>query len=436
MILIYTEKQTSRVRYIFHIFFGDLLGIDYRLTSDAQHFLTFAGPKLSYGSRPLGTELFIRSAPLLFEEGNKRPVPECMQVGDSKVLFPCRDENSALPFDLFAAGFYLVTRFEEYETLHKDRHGRFIPYESIAYKEGFLDKPVVNRWGMQLKEMLLQYFPDMELGQRSFSFLPTIDIDSAYAYRHKGFWRTTGGYVRSFVQGDLRQVKERYQVIRGAQRDPFDTFDYLMALHKKFELSPYFFILVGDYGKNDKNLSPGNPHFRDLIARLAETNAVGIHPSYASHDHPDRLQKEISRLTAIIHHNVTHSRGHFLRLTLPGTYRNLIASGIESDFTMGYAQEPGFRAGICTPYLFYDLHEERPTPLRIYPFAVMDGTLRDYKNLSPATATETVHALLEEVKAVKGTFITIWHNESLSDQGRWKGWRTVYENMIRDALSP
>jgi len=434
MILIHTEQQTNRVRYIFHLFFHDLFGTEYLLTSDSGHFLTWSGPKFSYGIQPLEDELFIRAVPLLFEKGTDSPVPECVEISGSKVLFPIQDQNSAFPFDLFAASFYLVTRYEEYETVYKDQHGRFNPLHSIAFKENFLDKPVVNIWALKLKDILLIHFPNLVFSARSFRFLPTIDIDSAYAYRHKGFWRTAGGFLRSLSRGDLSEMKERCHVIQGGLSDPFDTYGYLSILHKKFDLSPYFFILLGDYGPYDKNLSPRNKHFRELVARLAAEHTIGIHPSYASHDHPARLKSEILRLASIINRKVTISREHFLRITMPYTFRNLISSGIECDFTMGYAQEPGFRASICTPYLFYDLYDDKSTSLRIYPFTVMDGTLRDYKNLSPEQASEVINVLIGEIKAVNGIFISIWHNETLGDQKRWKGWRTVYEKMILHAL--
>ncbi len=434
MIFIYTDKQTNRISYAFHLFFHDLLGIEYRLTSDPEQFRRWTGPKFSYGDRPLDKELFIRAVPLLFEKGMGQPVPECKDIKGLKVLFPVQGTDSALPFDPFAAGFYLVTRYEEYESRYIDKHGRFIPYQGIAWKENFLDKPVVDIWAMKLKEILLHSFPLLESGERTFRFLPTIDIDSAYAYRQKGLWRTAGGYLRSVSKGDLHEVKERYRVNKGSWKDPFDTYGYLSSLHRKFGLSTLFFILLGNYGSNDKNLSHKNQTFRDLIAGLARGNKIGIHPSYVSHDHPGRLRIEISRLASILNREVTASRSHFLRITMPDTFRNLIASGIQEDYTMGYAQEPGFRAGTCTPYLFYDLYKDQVTALRIYPFAVMDGTFMDYRKLAPWQATEAIRAILAEVKAVNGTFISVWHNESLSDQKRWKGWRTVYEEMIRHAL--
>jgi hypothetical protein len=121
-------------------------------------------------------------------------------------------------------------------------------------------------------------------------------------------------------------------------------------------------------------------------------------------------------------------------MNLPVTYHNLIDHDILDDYTMGYASQPGFRAGISDSFFFYDLDHDGPTPLRVHPFTIMDGTLRDYLKLEPEPALELVKNLIKEVKDVQGTFITLWHNESLSDTKRWAGWLDVYKQIIIEAI--
>ncbi len=135
----------------------------------------------------------------------------------------------------------------------------------------------------------------------------------------------------------------------------------------------------------------------------------------------------------MLNRQIVKSRQHFLRLSLPETYQNLADLDITDDFTLGYAQQPGFRAGIANSFLFYDLDHDMPTNLRIHPFTVMDGTLRDYMLLTPQQATEQIKSLIRTVKSVDGTFISLWHNESLSDQKRWTGWKDVYLQLVQEA---
>jgi hypothetical protein len=192
--------------------------------------------------------------------------------------------------------------------------------------------------------------------------------------------------------------------------------------------------LFGRYGKYDKNINVRNKTFRFLIKRLGDYASIGIHPSYNSSEYPEYLPFEVNKLSKVINQEVVLSRQHFLRLMLPNTYRNLLENDITDDYTMGYAALPGFRAGICSTYSFYDLDMEEETKLRIHPFAVMDGTLKDYMDLTPADAIAQIGSLIREVKQVNGTFISLWHNESLSDQKRWTGWRRVYEEMLEMAV--
>ncbi len=127
--------------------------------------------------------------------------------------------------------------------------------------------------------------------------------------------------------------------------------------------------------------------------------------------------------------SVEFSRQHYLKISFPETQRTLIKNGILVDYSLGYASQIGFRAGICTPFFFYDLEHESQTRLLLVPFQVMDVTLRQYLEYSPAKATDEIHQLMEEVSKVKGTFVSVWHNESVSDRHEWKGWRKVFETM-------
>jgi hypothetical protein len=190
---------------------------------------------------------------------------------------------------------------------------------------------------------------------------------------------------------------------------------------------------LGDYGKFDKNVSHENNGFQKLIQKLAMEYEVGIHPSFASFRHGchGKVIRENERLEKIVGRKISKSRQHYLNLKFPKTYQNLIKAGITEDYTLGYPDQSGFRAGICTPFNFYDLENEETTNLLVVPFQVMDGTLRNYLKLSPEEAFKETEMLMNEVKRVGGTFVSIWHNETVNDSGEWKGYREVFEKMNR-----
>ncbi len=434
MLLVYTEKLTNRIRYIFNLYMKELLNVEYRLTYSKEEFISFEGEKFSYGKKQLENELFFGSANLLFERGISNIDLLFIESEGNPAFFPVYQKESAMSFDPFAAGFYLVSRYEEYLPYRKDEYGRFSASESLAYQKNFLHKPMINIWARIIGDKLRNRFPGFNYPGTKYHFIPTIDIDAAWAFKNKGVLRTLGGFANAISNLHLASIMHRMKVLSGFQPDPFDTYEFQFELQKKYKLNPIYFILFADYGLNDKNIPVENRSFQTLIKSLSDYAEVGIHPSYNSNTSIRKLKDEIERLSKVLKREVTKSRQHFLKLQLPYTYRNLINLDITDDYTMGFAAQPGFRASICTPFNFYDLDMDAETKLKVHPFTLMEGTLRDYMGISAVQAMEYIAPLIREVKAVNGTFISLWHNESLGDEGRWKGWATVYEEMIKEAI--
>lgn len=418
MLLIYTHRTTNRVKYTFNLVFRSILGAEFEITTDAERFRKQGGPKISYSEKPIGDEIFYPSSTLLFEEGISQTAAPGKTAAE----------------DIFALTFFLVSRYEEYLPFGADQHGRFMARQSFSGKNSLLHKPVVNIWAYEVRRKISARYPEFIFSDKKYSYTPTIDIDNAYAYLGKSLVRTLGGYARSLAKGDMDDFSKRKNVLSGKEKDPYDTYDFQTELHKKYDLKPIYFFLLGDWAPNDKNLPHSSPLMQALVKNISSRADVGIHPSYSSNADPEKVPAEKKRLKEITGREVTKSRQHFLMLKFPDTYRTLLNSGITDDYTMGYADEGGFRAGICTPYKWYDLKEEEETPLTIHPFAVMDGTLNNYLELSPEKAIEKVKELAKEVKDVNGEFITIWHNETLSDWREWKGWKEVYEKVILAAV--
>lgn len=433
MILIYTHKITKRVHYIFKLFFDTLLGVPFELTQDVEKYKACDGPKISYCKKYTDCGIFFNASNLLFESGIEGQELGFSSYDKNTSFFPVYDKKSSLPFDPFAAAFFLVTRYEEYLPYIKDRFGRFDAHESVASKHGFLDKPVVNIWAEMIKTIINNHYPEIKFKTRVYKFIPTYDIDSAYSFRLKGVVRTLGGVLKALIKLDFPQIIQRIKVLAGVEKDPFDTYKLQLQLQKEYALTPLYFILYAEYDELDKNIPVNSMEFQRLIKSLGDYAEVGIHPSFASNSSFKLLKVEIESLAKILNREITKSRQHFLKLNFPTTYRNLINLDITDDYTMGYASETGFRAGICDPYFFYDLDLETETKLRIHPFQVMDGTLRDYQQLAPEEALVRIKKIVDEVKAVNGTFISLWHNETLSNLDRWKGWQDVYLELLKYA---
>ncbi len=434
MILVYTHKITPRVRYIFkHILTRTLL-IPVSFTTKVEEFVAHNGPKLSYTKTPLGKEFFIKSNPLLFEQG-VNDLEVHVQKWEEVPCFFATGSKSVIPFDIFAASFYLISRYEEYLPHVKDSHGRYSAIESLAYKNGFLEKPVVDIWAHKLVAKLKEKFPDYDYKNRSYQYISTIDIDNAFAYKHKSFIRTFGGFLNDLFKFRLLDIWYRFVVTLNIKKDPFDNFQKILDIKKAKDITTIFFCSIGDYTTFDTNVSASKNKYRLLLKDLVDYASVGLHPSYFTMQSPALLKKEKGRLENITNIPVIRSRQHYLRFNLPETYQQLIDLEIEEDHSMGYASSVGFRASTCTPFYFYDLDFEIQTPLKIFPFALMDTTLNDYLKITPKQSLGKIRDLRNEVKAVNGTFITLFHNESLSNHMRWRGWKRLYESMIKIVVS-
>lgn len=426
--LIYTPKITSRTEYTFDLIFDTIWDIEYKLTDDVEFFKEYAGNKLNYSSKKIDDEFFIKRYGLLEEEGVSVQEINFNEWNSLPIFYQNSDE--VIPFDVFSATFFLVSRYEEYLPHIKDHYNRFTAKESLAYKYNFLDRPLVNLWLLECKKVLLNHFPSLTFSDKKFSYQSTIDIDNAYCFLEKGFVRTTASFIKSAFEMDKELIKQRKDVLLGKEKDPYDTFELQLSLNKRYDVDVVYFILLADYGFNDKNCSVHSRKFQLLIKHLSDHAQLGIHPSFASNVSFETFAMEKKRLENIIKKEVELSRQHFLKLDLPKTYRNLIELSVKDDYTMGYASLPGFRASICTPFYFYDLELETTTNLKVHPFAVMDATFKYYLRTSPEQSLSMIKKIIDDIKLVDGHFISLWHNETWSEYKEWKGWSKLYERML------
>ncbi|WP_339626352.1 polysaccharide deacetylase family protein [uncultured Winogradskyella sp.] len=430
MLLVYTHKITPRFKYTFNHICKRLLGLEVSFTSKIEDFIAHNSLKMSYARQPLSNELFVRSNALLFENGLS-DLDINVQSWDNTKGFFATGERSDLPFDIFAASFYLLSRYEEYMPHVKDNYGRFMAKESLAYTHKFLNQPVVDIWAYKLRAVLQKRFPNYKFPERSFKIKPVIDVPAAYYFKQKGLLRTIGGTLTDLGRFNLRQLYQRYLVIMGFKRDPYDTFKWIIRKQKTTNFKFMVLFLIGDYSTYDKNISTNKKQFIALIKSVADYCDVGIKASYFALNDISILKQEKLKIEGVVNRDLKAVRHSFSKLNLPTSYRNLVELEIHQDFTMGYVDTLGFRAGTCTPFQFYDLDYEIQTPLQINPYQCLDFALLKYK--SELDKTEHFKKILEEVKAVNGTFVPIFHNYSLSDLDRWKGFKSLF-NLVLESV--
>lgn len=429
MLLVYTHKISPRLSYIFKHIFVRILQIPVTFTTRVDEFVAHNGPKITYSKSPLGSEFFVRSHHLLFEQGIN-DIDIHISNWDDVPCFFSAGEISSIPFDIFAASFYLMSRYEEYLPHMQDKHECFPAEESLAYKNGFIEKPVIDIWAYKFFELLKNKFPNYSYPNREFDIISTIDVDMAFLFKHKGIVRTIGGFINDIFHLRLVNFWHRFVTVLNFRSDPYDTFSEIIKIKNECNVNTLFFFLIGDYTTFDRNNSSTNNKFRSLIKSVSDYAKIGLQPSYFSIKNVEKLKREKIRLENIINTPVEFSRQHFLRLSIPETYHNLLDLDLKEDYTLGYANFVGFRASTCTPFYFYDIDFEIQTPLKLFPFALTDVTLKQYMQLTNEESLHKILELKEAVKKVNGTFISLFHNETFSNNGYWNGWSDIYKKMI------
>ncbi|TYB79335.1 polysaccharide deacetylase family protein [Bizionia myxarmorum] len=429
MILIYTHNITPRIKYAFKHIFTRVLQIPVSFTTTVEDFISHHSLKISYTKQPLGNELFIKSNDLMFEQGLSDVEVQVHDWEETKCFFTT-NEKSCIPYDLFAATFYMLSRYEEYLPHVKDEYGRFTAGESLAYAHGFLHQPVVDIWAYKFKKILEKQFPDFIFPTRTFSVKPIIDVPSAYSFKAKGMMRTVGGTLKDILGLKFHRIYTRYMVLLGLKHDPDDTFKYIINRQKHYKTKFQFFFLLGDYSTYDKGVNPQKKEFISLIKQVADYCNVGLKASFFALDNIALLRKEKKRMESIVNTSLVASRQSFSKLNLPMSYRNLVELEILEDYTMGYVNQLGFRAGTCTPFFFYDLDFEIQTPLKITGYHVLDYTLLKHNSL--LDKKEALQRVINQVKDVNGEFVSVFHNYTFSDIERWNGFKELF-NMILDA---
>ena len=300
----------------------------------------------------------------------------------------------------------------------------------MAYQNKFLKLPVVDIWAYMLLEELKKRFSDLEYADRAYTYISLIDVTTSHCFAYRGVVRGISGFLLDLAYLKFKRIAQRIMVWFNVKNDPYDNFDFLIQLHKKYKVHSMFFFQFASYSTYDKNVSTTNNKFRYLIKSIADYSKVSLVASYSSYEDVALLKKEKNALSAVINRPVKYSRLRYNRSVVPDSYRNLVEAEFTDDYTMGYVSEIGFRAGTCTPFYFYDIPLEVQQPIMLHPFAVHDYALLQSNNKPEIEGK--VQEIKRSIQKVNGTFITVFSNELLG--GNLKiNWKKLYLNILKDS---
>ncbi len=349
-------------------------------------------------------------------------------------------ENSiAFNFDILGSCFFMLTRYEEMVDKTRDGHGRFPAMASLAYKEGFLERPVVNEYLEVLWAAIHRLFPLLQRKKREFRLIPTHDIDHPFGMTYESVaqvLRHLGGdvlYRRGIaaVRKRLLDLWELHFRRNAYVQRKKETYTFLYQISRKYKLRDMYFFMNSKCSQLDGNYLVDEPEVKMLLREIhSEGHAVGLHPSYISYLDKKEILRETVHANQVLSECglplLAGARQHYLRWSNPETWQNYEDVGLPIDSSLGFADWVGFRCGICYEYPVFNLRSRKQLRLREKPLIVMDGTLTDYMHLSESDAKEKVLSLAQECMRYSGDFVFLWHNTMLDDGFE----RAFYQDVI------
>lgn len=352
-------------------------------------------------------------------------------------------------FDIIASTFFLITKYQEYFNLtSRDQHGRFIGRESTQYLNGFLQEPIVDKYGEMLLKLLKDLGYAVEYPKCEYSAIHiTHDIDEPWTNIGNFFTRCkllTKSVLAKLLKRNVEYYTTllNYLVHRG--KDPIDTFDIFFENEKKLKekygsaCQSYYFILACHKTDHDNDYFYANKEKTEkLVNRIVQNNSeIGIHVSYYAAKEKKLLDQEVKNFCDLLGNRPTLSRNHFLRLMEPHEMKWLIENDIKEDFSNCYADGGGFELGTCRPVYWINPLNMEMTDLLLHPMIFTESKLchPEYMNMSKEDAVEYIKKEFEIIKKYNGEIVVLFHNTSIMSTNRYHC-AFLYDEMIKYLLS-
>lgn len=416
-IIVFSPILTPRIKYIFNFIFKDILKTEVEFTGNKEYFLQSELAKISYADKPLENELFFKNSSLLLSNKVEIHKLKSISFDDYKVPFPVDD--SPFPFDVFAASFFIISRYEEY--IHKEKSDlNFKAENSYQHKWKLLNRPIIDEWALLIKNLIRKKYPSLKFLEKKFSHQPTINF-TLKPDVPEGFIPKTKFIFSSVFNKERKFLSSVFDDITGLTVNPEIIIESLKGIH--LNQKPIYFVNFPADSKNRLKFEKSSSLLSDKTVGLSRPCATDKEKSAS-------VKSDLLKLSKIQNSTINLLSQQTEDLRLPSCYLNLLSAGISSDFSMGYEETPGFRAGTCTPFNWYDLQLEKVTPIIVNSYALCDSAIQ-YLNVNDAI--KIVHTFIDVVKVVNGQFYSSWQLKNLSENVKFKKFRAVYIEMIKYA---
>lgn len=340
-----------------------------------------------------------------------------------------------LGLDVLGSVFFLLSRYEEVAAPKTDVHDRFPASASLAAREGFLERPLLDEYVEVMWAAMEQLWPGLRRSPASGRVRYTCDVDAPYNPATK----VGKVFLRELV-GDIVKRRSPARALetvaalgRGRREDYFrdrnNTFDSIMDICEAAGLNGAFYIISGhSAGRIDGCYRLDEPFILKLLRRIHDRgHEIGLHGSYNSFRDGAVLREERAALrgaceAAGAQANASGNRQHYLRWDSAVTPGLLAEAGFEYDTTGSFADRPGFRYGTARSFAMWDWCEGRALALRQQPLVVMECSVIAPRYLGlgySEAALEKMQTLKSRALRYGGDFTLLWHNSHLNTPHDW-----------------
>jgi len=347
-----------------------------------------------------------------------------------------RDGTIVFFADIISATLFMLSRWEETKNPTVDQHGRYLCSESVAYQQGFLDRPIVDEYAHILMLWLEAFLPRWEPQPPTFQIQLSHDIDIVRPYlsRKTGFRQLKKDvFDRQDAKNALKSALHAIWPLVGAKHSPnLQSIRELARLSKQYQIKSTFYFMTADLGEYNRNqYKLTSPWMKQALRNLQEKGfEIGLHAGYFTFDNTELLAVEMERLSQVLGTLHFGGRQHYLRFQVPVTWRQWEKAGLIYDSTLSFAENEGFRCGSCHAYRPFDIEQNRRIEIWERPLIIMDQTLKLYRKFSPDQGKHRILNLAQKCKQVGGTFTLLWHNTSF--HGEWEPWVKIYREVLKN----
>ncbi len=399
MILIkISNNNINEKKYILDIIFNEFLGLKYNLEINSDNYEII----LQNNQKLIIQDTFFNKYPKDLEYLNIKNIPKSIKE-----------------LDVFAACFFMLTRWEEYVNKNRDAHNRFSAFESLAYKDKFLDRPIVNELIEELRHKLLKLDANLKFKEKKFELVLTHDVDEIYKWSGlKQVLRVMLGDIlkRKDIKLALSRIIEYFFIQQNRQKDPYDTFEYLMQKSEDIKIQSRFYFMSGGITKYDNRYKIDEKKSLSIIEKIKKRNhIIGIHPSYNTYNNLKQFKKEKKLLEQILKKQITEGRQHYLRFEVPTTWQIYEDATMQIDSTCGYADREGFRCGTGDEFSVFNILTRKKLKLKERPLIYMDDNHHSYNSITLDESFISVKKLIEYGKKYNTQITLLFHNSIFQD---------------------